>query len=445
MAYNAKTNWQDNEIVKHTDLNRIEQGIKGIDDSIAAVNYYATGTNDNAAISALIQKLMGSSSRDIRINIHGTLGITLIQDTPRYYCFRMQNSNRGTAYLDFTNATVPDIEAPGLFTMFYATSFGGAYGVTGLKCRVNFQFYTSPTQSIMGQMGTVTCFEGCDMTILTPVRDPENFLPSQISELGIFNGGFYIHNCRFSFIGDSAGRELFRGTSSGGKKSVMRDVDISVDYGTIWTADSFSPIAYVGLCDNVDIVLNAVQSKPENPAMDATRILGFSGCGTLINCTVDMTIQDMESIFVVNFNGVHAATCCINCTSTVKVTGSISNSFSNNQVCGFSTCRRLIDCEGYGYIPESRLASPLTTNGMGVGFFMSSTATQAYTMVGCRALKKDIPGLKQVIGIQMYGTSSGAMYSLVGNTVTADSSPWTAIRKHSMTGDNYTELGTIKI
>ena len=42
MAYNAKTNWQNNEIVEASDMNRIEQGISDVDTELGNIQTEVT-------------------------------------------------------------------------------------------------------------------------------------------------------------------------------------------------------------------------------------------------------------------------------------------------------------------------------------------------------------------------------------------------------------------
>lgn len=67
MAYNAKTNWQYDEIPTENDMNRIEQGIKDVDNAITShstdtmphqsgLNSYASGPDANGVYTVVDYK-----------------------------------------------------------------------------------------------------------------------------------------------------------------------------------------------------------------------------------------------------------------------------------------------------------------------------------------------------------------------------------------------------
>ena len=93
----------------------------------------------------------------------------------------------------------------------------------------------------------------------------------------------------------------------------------------------------------------------------------------------------------------------------------------------------MVNCTGAGYVNESagstQVAAGFSANG--------NDTTQTIIMVGCDCPLVARAGRKQTASLRMGGGTTGAKYTLVGNTFFMEPA------KHTATGNNYTSIGNI--
>lgn len=159
------------------------------------LNYYATGNNDNIAISNIVKNFLNgtgeysavSDTASMYLHVNGKLGIEILIEDQMAFDFHNEISSNRRVFVDFGNATIDltYIEKASLFAVF-----GSNNNVTIEKANV---VYTDNNT-----IGTFYGFHGGN------VRDCILNITSKRIVYGIWNGG-EVSNSKFNIVSEMEG------------------------------------------------------------------------------------------------------------------------------------------------------------------------------------------------------------------------------------------------
>ena len=450
------TNWK---TVGTTNVQEAVDDILTIQDNINKINtytYYATGEDDVEGLNNFIKDFLDGTGNFLgiasnqqavikvvgEINITNSTPVTIIDSSNETYILAYpDNENKKRLTLDFSNCIVNvDIN----------TTTAGSIVRT----------YNSKQNVIIKGLKITGSIFASDMNIIMSASDLEdviidvtNVSPSTIVGIKVSTNLAVTKNCKVTIT------------------------------NTNTTTVSATAPQIVGIYQSVEETDSYIEPVFENcyveliaPAGTNYNLYGFSGFGNFDNCTSIVSNAGTVDSGAVGFytTGVHS-NCygkvrgCkivkaydrngryINCKSFAETSCTTGSPVFGFNVYGkLTNCRavsvnggtgsaygffvgdatqkmHMVNCSGEGYVSTSagstQVAAGFSANG--------SEATQTIIMIGCDSPLGNRSGRKQTASVRIAGGTTGARYSLIGNTFFMEPV------RHTATGSNYTYTGNI--
>lgn len=454
------TNWK---TVGATNVQEIVNDVLVLQDDVSKINtytYYTKGTNDEKNVTSLIADFFAGTGQFAGIASNQQAVVKIV------------------GKIDITNSSVVNKSTSGL------TSFIAAYPNTNTtkkltldfsNCIVNVNLTSTTATSIVRIFNT-----GTNKSIKLKGLKIVGNVANNDYELVVTSAD--VESITIDVTNNSA--NIITGIKLDSNNLIAKDCEVKITNASTSTTNATS---IVGIHQTVEETATYVEPIIENCYVNLIansgtnyNLFGYSGFGNYVNCTASITNSGTANSGATGF---YTAGVLSNCYAYVKgcktVKGYAVNSTKTcryinckayadttcaegSPVYGFSVsgkltnCRaialnsgtgsafgfynadatqkiHLINCFGKGYVNASagstQVAAGFSTNG--------DATTQTLIMIGCDCPSETLEGKKQTASVRIAGTTSGAKYSLIGNTF------YTAPIRHSATGDDYNYVGNI--
>ena len=456
------TNWK---TVGTTNVQEVVDEVLTLQDDVSKINtytYYTTGENDETKLNDFIESFFNGTGdfAGIATNQQGTIKVVgeikitdssvataITSSAKAYICAAPSSSVTKKLTLDFSDCIV-NVDLT-------ATDADSIVRVYGANQKVDIK-----NLRIAGQVSN------CNLDLVTTGSDVDNITidvtnntNNNVVGIKVNNNVVQVRNCKVKIANTKT-------------NLVVPDVATQIIgiYQTIEETDTYIEPVF----ENCYVELTAVFPSLYD-------LYGFSGFGNFDNCTASIkndgaSVNGEAASGVTGFYTTGVMSNCyayvkgcrtvkafdrngryINCKSYCETTCSNGNPVYGFCVYGKLTgCRALainsgtgsaygffngdatqkmhmVNCIGKGYVNTSAGSTQV-----GAGFSANGDATtQTIIMIGCDCSLETRSGKKQTLPLRIGGGTTGAKYSLIGNTFFA------APQRHSGTGDNYNYIGNI--
>lgn len=454
------TNWK---TVGTTNVQEIVDDVLTLKNDVSKINtytYYTTGTNDERKVTSLIADYFAGTGQFAGIAANQQAVVKIVGE------------------INITNSSVVNESTSGL------TSFIAAYPSTTTTKKLTLDFSN--------------CIVNVNLTSTTAtsiVRIFNNSTTKSIKLKGLKIVGNVANN-DYELVVTSADVEsitidvtnnsanIVTGIKLGSNNLIAKDCEVKITNTSTSTTNATS---VVGIHQTVIETATYTEPVIENCYVNLTansgtnyNLYGYSGFGNYVNCTANITNSGTANSGATGFYtsgvlsncyaytkgcktvkgyDVNSAKTCryINCKAYADTTCAEGSPVYGFSVSGkLTNCRaialnsgtgsafgfynadttqklHLINCFGKGYVNESagstQIAAGFSTNG--------DATTQTLIMIGCDCPSETLEGKKQTDSVRIAGSTTGAKYSLIGNTF------YKAPIRHSGTGDSYNYTGNI--
>lgn len=456
------TNWK---TVGTTNVQEIVDDVLTLQDDINKINtynYYTTGKNDETKLNDFIQSFFDgvgsfagiSSNQQGVIKVIGKIDITdssvstEIVDGAKAYIYAAPSSSiTKKLTLDFSDCIIN--------LNLTSTDADSIVRVYGANQKVDLR-----NLRIVGQVSN------CNIDLVTTGSDVDNITidvtnntNNNLVGIKVNNNVVQVRNCKVKIANTKT-------------NLIVPDVATQVIgiYQTVVETDTYiEPVfencyveltaVYPSLYDlygfsgfgNYDNCTASIKNDGSSVNGDAASgVTGFYTTGVMSNCYA--YVKGCKTVKAFDRNGRY-----INCKSYCETTCSNGSPVYGFYVYGkLTSCRalavnsgtgsaygffngsntekiHLVNCTGRGYVNTSA-----TSTQVAAGFSANGDATtQTIVMVGCDCSLETRSGKKQTLPLRIAGGTTGAKYSLIGNTFYAEP------QRHSGTGNDYNYIGNI--
>ena len=454
------TNWK---TVGTTDVQESVADIIKLQDDVSKLNtyvYYTTGTKDEANVTKLIADFFAGTGQ-----FAGTAS-------------NQQAVVKIVGKIDITNSSVVNESTNGF------KSFIAAYPSTNTTkkltldfsdCIVNVNLTSTTATSIVRIFNT-----GTNKSIKLKGLKIVGNVANNDYELVVTSAD--VESITIDVTNNSA--NIITGIKLDSNNLIAKDCEVKIANTSTSTTNATSVVGiYQTTAETATYVEPVIENCYVNLIANSGtnyNLFGYSGFGNYVNCTSSITNSGTANSGATGFYtsgvlsncyayvkgcktvkgyDVNSAKTCryINCKTYADTTCAAGSPVYGFSVSGkLTNCRaiavnsgtgsafgfynsdatqkiHLINCFGKGYVNESagstQIAAGFSTNG--------DATTQTFIMIGCDCPLETLEGKKQTASVRIEGSTTGAKYSLIGNSL------YTAPIRHSGTGDKYNYTGNI--